>query len=88
MTDDNQAQSYYRNKLVDGIYNKHLSNKELLVAEIHRHLEYPEVTCVDKLDSALIELAKENQVLYLLDKLFTPPEQPSSENSEAVDQTE
>ena len=60
----------YRTSLVDGLYDKHQSNKHFLLAQIHRHLEYPEVTDAAALDEAICDLAKENQILFLLGNMF------------------
>ena len=70
MTDDTDVNQVYRASLVDGLYEKHQSNKHFLLAKIHRHLEYPEVTDPDALDDAICELTKENQILFLLGNMF------------------
>ena len=60
----------YRARLIDGIYNKNVSNRDLLYAKIHQQLEVSTSTSPEKLDKYIEELAITNQKLFLLDKMF------------------
>tara|TARA_B100002019_G_scaffold256439_1_gene239822 strand:- start:1025 stop:1276 length:252 start_codon:yes stop_codon:yes gene_type:complete len=81
MTENIDVNEVYRTSLVDGLYERHQSKKHFLLAEIHKHLEYPESTNVEELDNAICELAKENQILFLLGNMFGG-EKPTTKESD------
>jgi len=67
---DNQITDAYRARLVDGIYNKNVSNRDLLYAKIHQQLDVNSETDPDTLDGYIQDLAITNQKLYIMDKMF------------------
>lgn len=65
----------YRRRLIDGIYSRNISKKDLLYAEIHQQLDPVTATDPDKLEQLIRELALTNQTIFLLDNMFgTQPE--------------
>ena len=83
---DNQISDAYRARLVDGIYNKNVSNRDLLYAKIHQQLDVNSDTDPDILDSYIQDLAITNQKLYVMDKMFMAPTESESEiNSQETD---
>ena len=83
---NNQITDAYRARLVDGIYNKNVSNRDLLYAKIHQQLDVNSDTDPDILDSYIQDLAITNQKLYVMDKMFMAPTESESEiNSQETD---
>ncbi len=83
---DNQITDAYRARLVDGIYNKNVSNRDLLYAKIHQQLDVNSETDPDTLDGYIQDLAITNQKLYIMDKMFmTSTESEAEINSKETD---
>lgn len=67
---DTELQEIYRSHLIEGLYSKHKSNKDFLLAKVHKNLEYPGSTDIEELDQAICGIAKENNILFVLNNMF------------------
>jgi len=76
---DNQITDAYRARLIDGIYNRNVSNRDLLYAKIHQQLDVSSETDPDLLDEYISELAITNQKLFVMDKMFMSPTESEKE---------
>ena len=82
---ENQITEAYRARLIDGLYNKNISNRDLLYAKIHQQLEVTTEIDPESLDESFRELAITNQKLYLIDKMFGSTEKDSEVSPQETD---
>ena len=66
-----QAQLIYKDKVIQGLYSKFTSKRDLLLARITKNLEFPECSDIDEIDICIQELAETNSICNLLEDMFS-----------------
>lgn len=66
-----QARLIYKDKVIQGLYGRYTSQRDLLLARITKNLEFPETASIDEVDSYIQELAKTNSICNLLEDMFS-----------------
>jgi len=80
--EDIKPNAVYRSRVVEGLFNKYTGHRDLTIANITRHLEYPGTSDLDELEDSIEKLAHYNQVISLLQHMFGDTEDKEKEKDQ------